>query len=139
MIKKEPDGKCLFRALSRGWFGSNEYQVEVKESLCDYVLNNSIRFEHHIPTVLSEYISKMLEYVEWSGESEIVVFLELYYINIYVYDTMASLVSYLVAENPTTNHSVYLFFINSNHFDTLMPKVKFKNFILFKNKEKDCK
>ena len=97
--------------------------MEVRENLRDYVLRNSIRFEHHLPTVLSDYISKMLDDGEWGGEPEIVAFLELYCVNIYVYDTMTNPVLYLVAENLAANNSVHLLLANNNHFDTLKPKI----------------
>ena len=83
-MQEEPDGNCIFRALSRGWFGSPEYNLGVIESLCDYVFQYSIRFEHHLLTVLFEYISKMLEDGEWGRELEIIAFSELYCVNIQV-------------------------------------------------------
>ena len=51
-----PDGNWLFRALSRGWFGSPDYYSEVREVLIDYILHNSIGFENHLPEELDEYI-----------------------------------------------------------------------------------
>ena len=113
--------------------------MEVRENLCDYVLHNSIRFEHHLQTALSEYISKMLDDGEWGGEPEIVAFLELYCVNIYVYDAMTSPVLYLVAENPAANHSVHLLLTNNNHFDTLKPKNNSNTLSYFKIKKKDYK
>ena len=139
ITQEEPDGNSLFRSLSRGWFGSPEFHVEVRENLCDYVLHNSIRFEHHLPTVLSEYISKMLDDGEWGGEPEIVAFSELFCVNIYVYDAMTSPVPYLVAENPAANHSVHLLLTNNNHFDTLKPKNNSNTLSYSKIKKKDYK
>ena len=129
----------MFRALSRGWFGSPEFHMEVRENLCDYVLHNSIRFEHHLPTVLSEYISKMLDDGEWGGDPEIVAFSELLCVNIYVYDAMTSSVPYLVAENPAAKHFVHLLLTNNNHFDTLKPKDNLKSLSYSKIKKKDYK
>ena len=113
--------------------------MEVRENLCDYVLHNSIRFEHHLATVLSEYISKMLDDGKWDGEPEIVAFSELYCINIYVYDADTNPVLYWVSENPTTNHSVHFFLTNNNHFDTLKPKNNSNTLSYSKIKKKDNK
>ena len=33
IVEQEPDGNCLFRALSAGWFGSPTYFSEVRESV----------------------------------------------------------------------------------------------------------
>ena len=94
----------------------------VRENLCDYALYNSIRFEHHLPTVLFEYISKMPEDGEWSGESEIEAFSELYCVNIYFNNAMTSPVANLAAKDPAVNDSVHILFTNNNNFDTLIPK-----------------
>ena len=56
---------------------SPDNHVEVRKSLGDYVLHNSIKFEHYLPTVLSKYISKMQEDGEWDGEPKIIAFSEL--------------------------------------------------------------
>ena len=58
IIQEEPNGNCLFRALSRGWFRNSECYANVRVSLCDYFLQNSIWFEQLLPTVLFEYIKK---------------------------------------------------------------------------------
>ena len=113
--------------------------MEVRDNLCDNVLHNSIRFKHHLLTILSEYISKMLEDGEWDGEPEIVTFYELYCVNIYVYDAMTSPVPYLAAENPAANHSVHLLLTDNNHFDTLIPKDNLSTLSYFKIKKKDYK
>ena len=86
IIYEELDGNWLFRALSRGWFGSLDYYSEVREVLIDYIIHNSKRFESHLPEELDEYIPKMMEDGEWGGEPEIVVFSEVYSVNIIVYD-----------------------------------------------------
>ena len=62
---------------------------------------------YHLPTDLSEYISKMHEDDEWDGEPKIVAFSELYCVNIYVYDAKTDCVPNLVAEIPVANHSVH--------------------------------
>ena len=49
IIYEEPDWKWLFRALSRGWFGSPDYYSKVRVVLIDYILHNSRRFEKHLP------------------------------------------------------------------------------------------
>ena len=33
IIEEESDGNCLFRALSRGCFGSPDYHFDVRESI----------------------------------------------------------------------------------------------------------
>ena len=135
IIKEESDGNCLLRALNRDWFGSPEYHVEVRKSLCHSVLHNFIWFEQHFLIILSEYISKMIKDGEW-GEPEIAVFSELYCVNIYVYDAMTSPILYLVVKNPIDNHSVHLLLINNNHFNTLIPKDNSKTLAYSKIKKK---
>ena len=97
--------------------------MEVRESLCDYVLHNSIKFENHLPIVLSEYISKMREDGEWGWEPEIVEFSEFYCVNIYVYDAMTNPIPYFVVENPTANHYVHLLLTNNNYFESWYQKI----------------
>ena len=41
ITEEEPDGNCLFRALSRGCFGSSEFHGEIWESVWDYNFNNN--------------------------------------------------------------------------------------------------
>ena len=48
----------LFRALSRGCFGSPDYYSEVRKIIIDYILLNSRRFENHLSEELDEYIKK---------------------------------------------------------------------------------
>ena len=66
--------------------------MEVIESQCDDFLHNSFWFEWHLSTVQFKYILKILENDEWGGEPEIVAFFELYCVNIYFYEGMASFV-----------------------------------------------
>ena len=76
--KEESDGNCMFRALSRGWFGTPLYHNMIKESICDYIAYHSDRFKDHLPWDINEYIDRMLEDGEWGGEPEIVAFSEIY-------------------------------------------------------------
>ena len=84
IIYEDPDGNWLFKALSRGCFGSSDYNSEVWEILLDYILHNRRRFENHLPEELDEYIQKMMEDGEWGGEPEIIAFSEVYNVNIIV-------------------------------------------------------
>ena len=120
IVEQEPDGNCLFRALSAGWFGSPTYFSEVRESVWDYILHNSERFKVHLPDEFDRYIETMLEDGEWGGEPEIVAFSELYNVNIHVFDAMTSPIPYLIAENNTLTHTIYLLLTNNNHFDLLL-------------------
>ena len=120
IVEQEPDDNCLFRALSAGWFGSSTYFSEVRESVWDYILHNSERFKVHLPDEFDKYIETMLEDGEWGGEPEIVAFSELYNVNIHVFDAMTSPIPYLIAENNTFTHTIYLLLINNNHFDLLL-------------------
>ena len=58
-----------------------------------------------------------LEDEEWGGEPEIETFAELYNVNINVYDAMTSSTPYLIAENNTFTHTIYLMLTNNNHFE----------------------
>ena len=130
-------GNCLFRALSRGCFGSHDYHFDIRESIWDYILHNRKRFADHLPQDIDEYIQKMLEDGEWGGEPEIVTFSELYNVNVTVYDAMTSSIPYLIAENQRATHTVYVLMINNDHFNTLTSKNsnKFAKFDKIKKKE----
>ena len=137
IIKEEPDGNFLFRALNRRCFGSPDYRFDIRESIWDYILHNRKRFADHLPQDIDEYIHKMLEDGEWGGEPEIVAFSELYNVNVTVYDAMKSSIPYLIAENQRTTHKVYVLIINNDHFNTLTAKNsdKFEKFDKIKKKE----
>ena len=62
----------------------------------------------------------MLEDGEWGVEPEIVAFSELYNVNIHVFEAMTSPIPYLIAENNTFTHIIYLLLTNNNHFDLLL-------------------
>ena len=64
----------------------------------------------------------MLEDGEWGGEPEIVVFSELYNVNVTVYDAMTSSIPYLIAKNQRATHRAYVLIINNYHFNTLTAK-----------------
>ena len=49
LIKEESDGNCMFRALSRGWFGTPLYHNKIRKSICDYITYHSDRFKDHLP------------------------------------------------------------------------------------------
>ena len=134
IIEEESDGNCLFRALSRGCFGSPDYHLDIRESIWDYILQNR---KDHLPQDIDEYIQKMLEDGEWGGEPEIVAFSELYNVNVTVYDAMTSSIPYLIAENQRATHTVYVLMINNDHFNTLIAKnsYKFAKFDKIKKKE----
>ena len=72
----------MFRALSRGWFGTPLYHNKIRESICDYITYHSDRFKDHLPWDINEYIDRMLEGGEWGGEPEIVAFSERYIIRV---------------------------------------------------------
>ena len=77
IVEKEPDGKCLFRSLSAGWFSSPTYFSEVRESELDCILHNLEWFKVHLPDEFDKYIETMIKDWEWEGEPEIVAFSEL--------------------------------------------------------------
>ena len=139
IIEEESDGNCLFRALSRGCFGSPDYHFDIRESIWDYILHNRKRFADHLPQDIDEYIQKMLEDGEWGGEPEIVAFSELYNVNVTVYDAMTSSIPYLIAENQRATHTVYVLMINNDHFNTLTAKNSNKFAKFDKIKKKDYK
>ena len=71
------------------------------------------------------------------GEPEIVAFLELYNANVTDYDAMTSSISYLIAENQRSTHTVYVLMINNDYFNILIAKNfnKFAKFVKIKKKE----
>ena len=66
------------------------------------------------------YIVTTLEDGEWGSEPKIVAFSELYNVNIHVVDAMTSSTPYLIAENNTFTHTIYLLLTNNNIFDLLL-------------------
>ena len=92
----------------------------MRESVWNYILHNSGRFKVPLHDEFNNYIETMLEDGEWGGEPEIVEFSELYNVNIHVFDAMASSNSYLIAENNTFTHTIYLLLTNNNLFDLLL-------------------
>ena len=62
----------------------------------------------------------MLEDEKWGCEPKIVEFSEKYNVNIHVFDAMTSPTPYLIAENSTFTHTIYLLLTNNNHFDLLL-------------------
>ena len=87
----------------------------MRESVWDYILHNSERFKIHLPDEFDRYIETMLEDEEWGDEHEIGAFFELYNVNIHVFDAMASSTPYIIAENNTFTHTIYLLMTNKNH------------------------
>ena len=78
ITEREPNGNCLYRALSRGCFRSPEFHRDIRESIWDYILHNNQRFENRLPQEKNEYVQKMLEDGEWGDEPEFVIFSKLY-------------------------------------------------------------
>ena len=124
IIKEESDGNCMFRALSRGWFGTQLYHNKIRESICDYITYHLDRFKDHLQWDINENIDRMLEDEEWGGEPEIVAFSEIYNTSVHVFDAMTSAIPYLVVENNTSSHFINLLLTNNNHFDLLSIKGK---------------
>ena len=56
IVEQEPDGNCLFRALSAGWFDSPTYFIEMRENVWDYILYNSERFKVYLSNEFDRYI-----------------------------------------------------------------------------------
>ena len=82
----------------------------------------------YLPQEANEYVQKMLEDGEWRSEPEIVVFSELYNVNVTVYDAMTSSIPYLTAEDEKADHIVHLLMVNNNDFNTLNIKNKIFTF-----------
>ena len=55
-ITEESDGNCLFRALSRGFFGSPEFHGEIRKSIWDYILHNNKRFANSLAQEANECV-----------------------------------------------------------------------------------
>ena len=81
----------------------------------------------------------MLEDGEWGGEPEIVAFSELYNINIHVFDAMTSPIPYLIFENNTFTHTIYLLLTNNNHFDLLLIRGDFEKIDLKRFNKREYK
>ena len=122
ITEEEPDGNCLFRILSCGYFESPEFHGEIRESIWNNILHNNQRFANHLPQEGNKFVQKMLEDGEWGGEPEIAAFSELYNVNLTVYDVITSSIPYLTVENKKTNHTLYLLMVNNNNFNTLNVK-----------------
>ena len=117
IIYEEPDENWLFRALSRGWFGSPDYYSEVREIFIDYILHNSRRFVKPFTRGIRWIYPKNDRGWRVGGEPEIVAFSEVYRVNIIVCDALSCSTPYLIAENENSTYTIYLLIINNNNFN----------------------
>ena len=93
------------------------------DRMCDHLIKNQNRFEEAMEegTDIKDYISKMLIDGEWGGYVELVVFSELYNIQIQVYDSLGS-------QQPITTVStadgrvIITILFSDDHYDSLIPR-----------------
>ena len=78
---------CL-EAFSECTFGSESIYLNVREYVCDYMIEHKERFSEIIEDDIDEYISKMLLDDEWEGFTELVDFSEIYYVPIQVFGSI---------------------------------------------------
>ena len=92
LIQVVGDGNCLFGAICQSAFRSDLMHLIIRQNVCDYLIKNQNRFEEVVEEGIDikDYFSKMLMDSEWSRYVELEAFLELYNIQIQVYDSLSS-------------------------------------------------
>ena len=84
-IETRGDGNWLFRALSLGVFGDQEYHLTVREIVWDYIDTYCNRFKEFIDQEMDSYIVNMRKSRAWGGHIEIIEFAELFETNIFIW------------------------------------------------------
>ena len=92
LFKVSGDGNWLFRALSRVLYGTEEYHVQIRTNIWDYIITHKARFSEFIEEGIhiDDYISDMLMSRVWDWHTEIVAFSEIYNTSVQVFDSLAS-------------------------------------------------
>ena len=121
-IEIRGDGHCLFRALSLGAFGYQEYHLTVREMAWDYIDTNRNRFKKIIDQEMDSYIVNMRKSRTWGGHIEIIGFAELFETNIFIYDLVIDLEPRHKMEYSNSFNTVRLMYRNNDHYNLLTKK-----------------
>ena len=86
------DGNCIFMGLCKLAFGDDSFHLVVMQIICYYMIHNRDLFEQYMEedTTIDQYISKMPLNGQWGGHAEIVVFSDIYNVQIQVFDSLAA-------------------------------------------------
>ena len=115
-------GNWLFRALSLGAFGDQEYHLTVSEMVWHYIDTNRNKFKEFIDQEMDSYIVNMRKSRTWGGHIEIIGFAELFETNIFIYDLVADLEPRHKMEYSNSFNAVRLMYWNNDHYNLLTKK-----------------
>ena len=121
-IEIRGDGNWLFRALSLGAFGDQEYHLTVREMEWDYIDTNRNRFKEFIDQEMDSDIVNMRKSRTWGGHIEIIGFAELFETNIFIYDLVTDLEPRHKIEYFNSFNTVRLMYRNNDHYNLLTKK-----------------
>ena len=123
LFKVSGDGNWLFRALSRVLYGTEEYHVQIRTNIWDYIITHKARFSEFMEEGIhiDDYISDMLMSREWGGHTEIVAFSEIYNTSVHVFDSLASEEPVIKIVTPNSSNEIAILF-SGDHYDCLLKK-----------------
>ena len=119
--KIDQDGNCLFRSILYFLCGADKHHKNLRESICDYILEHqdtySVYFEG-LEEGLMIHIEEMKNIGVWGTIIELYAASELFAFNFIVYNSNLLNVycSHIHSDKFPT---IYLHFVNRNHFDLL--------------------
>ena len=112
----------MFRALSLGAFGDQEYHLTVREMVWDYIDTSRNRFKEFIDQEMNSYIVNMRKSRKWGGQIEIIEFAELFETNMFIYDLVTDLEPRHKMEYANSFNTVWLMFRNNDKNNLLTKK-----------------
>ena len=116
-IEIRGDDNWLFRALSLGAFGDQEYHLIVREMVWDYIDTNRNRFKEFIDQEMDSDIVNMRKSRTWGGHIEIIGFVELFETNIFIYDIVTDLEPRHKMEYSNSFNTVRLMYRINDHYN----------------------
>ena len=123
LFKGSWDGNWLCRALSRVLYGTEEYHVQIRTNIWDYIITHKARFSEFMEEGIhiDDYISDMLMSREWGGHTEIVAFSKIYNTSVHVFDSLASEEPVIKIVTPNSSNEIAILF-SGDHYDCLLKK-----------------
>ena len=121
LFKVSGDRNWLFRALSKVLYGTEEYHVQIRTNIWDYIITHKARFSEFMEEgiQINDYISDMLISREWGGHTEIVAFSEIYNTSVHVFDLLASEEPVRKIVTPNSSNEIAILF-SGDHYDCLL-------------------
>ena len=120
-IKITGDGNCLFRAILYCLFKDDSQHFELRQKVCQYMLNNRTDFEGFVDLQqgnFDDYIEEKRYDGIWGDEPELIAASQMLQFNFEVFDSKTYLIRrkhHYTSLLPT----IYLEFYNNNHYNAL--------------------